>query len=95
MCIDVHLQQSTLLQPSCCIPVSAGGAHPTSRALSGTNNALQQQHLTPAQQAAQAAITAPATHRDGKVPVRTGLAWAALGKHSLICKMHLRVSSAS
>ena len=58
----------------------AGGAHPTSRALAGSSNALQQQNLTPAQQAAQAAITAPATQRDGKVPVRTGLAWAALGE---------------
>lgn len=49
-------------------------------------NALHQQHLTPAQQATQAAITAPATHQDGKVPVRTGLAWAALGQFPcLLC----------
>lgn len=54
--------------------------------MNGTVGALSQQHLTPAQQAAQAAITAPATQRDGKVPVRTGLAWAALGKtHHPVC----------
>lgn len=59
----------------CC----SGAAHSSSRSASGVPNTLHQQHLTPAQQATQAAITAPATHQDGKVPVRTGLAWAALG----------------
>ncbi len=59
----------------CCV---SGAAH-NSRSTAGTPAALHQQHLTPAQQATQAAITAPATHQDGKVPVRTGLAWAALG----------------
>ena len=58
--------------------VASGAAH-NSRSTAGTPSALHQQHLTPAQQATQAAITAPATHQDGKVPVRTGLAWAALG----------------
>ncbi len=58
--------------------VTSGAAH-NSRSTAGTPSALHQQHLTPAQQATQAAITAPATHQDGKVPVRTGLAWAALG----------------
>ena len=58
---------------------SSGAAHNAGRSASGVPNALHQQHLTPAQQATQAAITAPATHQDGKVPVRTGLAWAALG----------------
>ena len=58
--------------------VTSGAAH-NNRSTAGTPSALHQQHLTPAQQATQAAITAPATHQDGKVPVRTGLAWAALG----------------
>ena len=58
--------------------VNSGAAH-NSRSTAGTPSALHQQHLTPAQQATQAAITAPATQQDGKVPVRTGLAWAALG----------------
>ena len=36
--------------------------------------ALHQQHLGPAQQATQAAITAPATHPDAKVPTHKNLA---------------------
>ncbi|KAL0049995.1 hypothetical protein WJX82_002341 [Trebouxia sp. C0006] len=60
----------------------ASGAAHNSRSTAGTPSALHQQHLTPAQQATQAAITAPATHQDGKVPVRTGLAWAALAGHT-------------
>ncbi|KAA6429353.1 MAG: hypothetical protein FRX49_00747 [Trebouxia sp. A1-2] len=61
---------------------SQGGAAHNNRSTAGTPSALHQQHLTPAQQATQAAITAPATHQDGKVPVRTGLAWAALAGHT-------------
>lgn len=64
----------------------SGTAHTSGRSSNGSPNALHQQHLTPAQQATQAAITAPATHQDGKVPVRTGLAWAALGMHP--CTSH-------
>ena len=63
--------------------LTAGGAH-NNRCTTGSPNALHQQHLTPAQQATQAAITAPATHQDGKLPVRTGLAWAALGEPSVL-----------
>lgn len=44
-------------------------------------NPPHQPQLTPAQQAAQAAITAStsSSKRDGLVPVRTGLAWAPVG----------------
>lgn len=38
------------------------------------------QQLTASQQAAQAAMTNTAARADGLVPVRTGLAWAALGE---------------
>ena len=60
----------------------SGAAHNAGRSAGGVPSPLHQHHLTPAQQATQAAITAPATHQDGKVPVRTGLAWAALGGSS-------------
>ena len=72
------------MHDSCCC-CGVGAAHNSGRSASGVPNALHQQHLTPAQQATQAAITAPATHQDGKVPVRTGLAWAALGQSLLAC----------
>ena len=65
------------LSPAAVVP--SGAAHSAGRSGSGVPSSLHQQHLTPAQQATQAAITAPTTHQDGKVPVRTGLAWAALG----------------
>ena len=65
--------------------VPLGAALNSGRSGSGVANSLHQQHLTAAQQATQAAITAPATHQDGKVPVRTGLAWAALGAFLLAC----------
>ena len=72
-----HAMRKRLTAAAAVVP--AGAAHNAGRSASGVPSALHQQHLTPAQQATQAAITAPATHQDGKVPVRTGLAWAALG----------------
>lgn len=39
--------------------------------------------MTVAQAAAQSTLAATATTRNGMVPVRTGLAWATLGEHSL------------
>ncbi len=77
VCCIVYLSLLQVAQCQSCF-VPSGAAH-NSRSTAGTPSALHQQHLTPAQQATQAAITAPATHQDGKVPVRTGLAWAALG----------------
>ena len=84
---SVHVESPLIAYMPCNggIPVIPPGAAHNSRSTAGTPSALHQQHLTPTQQATQAAITAPATHQDGKVPVRTGLAWAALGTTPICC----------
>jgi len=55
----------------------AGGGGANGAAGGGASSGGQQ--LTASQQAAQAAMTNTAARSDGLVPVRTGLAWAALG----------------
>jgi hypothetical protein len=50
----------------------------------GALSAAGGQQLTASQQATQAAISNTAARADGLVPVRTGLAWAALGERTNI-----------
>lgn len=59
-------------------PAGAAAANGHHGGASGGAAAAGRQ-LTPSQQAAQAAVASPSARADGLLPVRTGLAWAALG----------------